>query len=100
MFKYLATKYPKLNGPFVKADDSPDAERSTDVLIKAAQRAGIDVTSTPALSNRDTQSAFTPMITQMKQDGSNWSDNGLTVPGAILLRQEAAVQGLTDPSIV
>jgi ABC-type branched-subunit amino acid transport system substrate-binding protein len=100
VFRYLATKYPKLTGPFVKADDSPDAERSTDVLIKAAQHAGIDVTSTPALSNRDTQSAFTPIITQMKQDGSNWSDNGLAVPGAILLREEAAVQGLTDPSIV
>lgn len=36
----------------------------------------------------------------MKQDGSNWSDNGLAAPGAVLLRQEAAVQGLTDPKIV
>ncbi len=99
-FKYLAKKNPKLNGPFVNTNDSPDAARSTDVLSKAAQHAGIDVTSMPVLSNRDTQSAFTTIITQMKQDGSNWSDNGLAAPGAVLLRQEAAVQGFTDPKVV
>jgi ABC-type branched-subunit amino acid transport system substrate-binding protein len=99
-FKYLAKKNPKLNGPFLKTTDSPDAERSTDVLSKAAQKAGIDVTGMPALSNRDTQSAFTTIVSKMKQDGSNWSDNGLAAPGAVLLRQEAAVQGLTDPKIV
>ena len=99
-FKYLAKKNPKLNGPFVNTNDSPDAARSTDVLSKAAQHAGIDVTSMPVLSNRDTQSAFTTIVAQMKQDGSNWSDNGLAAPGAVLLRQEAAVQGFTDPKVV
>jgi ABC-type branched-subunit amino acid transport system substrate-binding protein len=100
VFKYLAKKNPKLNGPFIKTNDSPDAERSTDVLTKASEHAGIDVTSTPTLSNRDTQSAFTTIISKMKQDGSNWSDNGLAAPGAVLLRQEAAVQGFTDPKVV
>ncbi len=99
-FKYLAKKHSKLNGPFIKTNDSPDAERSTDVLSKSAQHAGVDVTSMPVLSNRDQQSAFTTVIAQMKQDGSNWSDNGLAAPGAVLFRQEAAVQGLTDPKIV
>ena len=99
-FKYLVKQTPKLNGPFIKTSDSPDAERSTDVLTKSAQHAGIDVTSTPVLSNRDPQSAFTTIISKMKQDGSTWSDNGLAAPGAVLLRQEAAVQGLTDPKIV
>jgi ABC-type branched-subunit amino acid transport system substrate-binding protein len=100
VFTYLAKKNPKLNGPFIKTNDSPDAERSTDVLTQASEHAGIDVTSTPTLSNRDTQSAFTTIVSKMKQDGSNWSDNGLAAPGAVLLRQEAAVQGLTDPKIV
>jgi ABC-type branched-subunit amino acid transport system substrate-binding protein len=100
VFRYLAKKNPKLNGPFIKTNDSPDAERSTDVLTQASEHAGIDVTSTPTLSNRDTQSAFTTIVSKMKQDGSNWSDNGLAAPGAVLLRQEAAVQGLTDPKIV
>ena len=100
IFKYLAKQNPKLNGPFLKTNDSPDAERSTDVLTKAAEHGGINVTSTPTVSNRDTQSAFTTIISKMKQDGSNWSDNGLAAPGAVLLRQEAAVQGLTDPKII
>jgi ABC-type branched-subunit amino acid transport system substrate-binding protein len=99
-FKYLAKHHSKLNGPFIKTNDSADAARSTDVLSKAAQHAGVDVTSMPVLSNRDQQSAFTTIVTQMKQDGSNWSDNGLAAPGAVLFRQEAAVQGLTDPKIV
>ena len=99
-FKYLVKKNAKLSGPFVKTNDSPDAARSTDVSIKGAEHAGIDVTSTPSLSNRDTQTAFTPIINQMKQDNSNYSNNGLAAPGAVLLRQEAAVQGLTDPKIV
>ena len=100
VFTYLAKKHKSLNGPFIKTNDSPDAERSTDVLTKAAQHAGINVTSTPVLSNRDQQSAFTTIVTKMKQDGSNWSDNGLAAPGAVLFRQEAALQGLTDPKLV
>jgi ABC-type branched-subunit amino acid transport system substrate-binding protein len=100
VFKYLAKKHKSLNGPFIKTNDSPDAERSTDVLIKAAENAGVSVTSTPVLSNRDQQSAFTTIVTKMKQDGSNWSDNGLAAPGAVLFRQEAALQGLTDPNII
>ncbi len=99
-FKYLAKKNTKLSGPFIRTSDSADATRSTDVLIKAAEHAGIDVTDTPLLSNRDTQTAYTSIINKMKQDGSNYSNNGLAAPGAILVRQEAAVQGLTDPKIV
>jgi ABC-type branched-subunit amino acid transport system substrate-binding protein len=100
VFTYLAKKNKNLNGPFIKTNDSADAARSTDVLSKGAQHAGVNVTSMPVLSNSATQSAFTTIITKMKSDGSNWSDNGLAAPGAVLFRQEAAVQGLTDPKIV
>ena len=99
-FKYLVKKNKKLSGPFIRTDDSPDAARSTDVSIKGAEHAGIDVTTTPSLSNRDPQSAYTPIINQMKQDGSNYSNNGLAAPGAILIREEASLQGLTSPAIV
>jgi hypothetical protein len=54
----------------------------------------------PSLSNSSPQSAFTPVVTQMKQDGDNWSDNGLTTPGAVLLRQEAALQGVDSSKVV
>jgi hypothetical protein len=99
-YTYFVAHNSKLSGPVIRTSDSPDATRSTDISIKAAEHAGIDVTATPTLSNRDTQSAFTSIINQMKQNGWNFSDNGLAAPGAILIRQEAALQGLTDPKIV
>jgi ABC-type branched-subunit amino acid transport system substrate-binding protein len=101
VFKYLSKQHKgDLKGPFIKSSDSPDAARSTDSLADAAKNAGIDVTSMPSLSNSSPQSAFTPVVTQMKQDGDNWSDNGLTTPGAVLLRQEAELQGLDSSKIV
>ena len=100
VFKYLAKQNKDLHGPFIKTADSPDAARSTDALAAGAKNAGIDVTSMPVLSNSSPQSAFTPVVTQMKQDGANWSDNGLTTPGAVLLRQEAALQGIDAGKVV
>jgi ABC-type branched-subunit amino acid transport system substrate-binding protein len=100
VFKYLAKHHKNLHGPFIKTSDSPDAARSTDALAAGAKHAGIDVTGMPVLSNSSPQSAFTPVVTQMKQDGSNWSDNGLTAPGAVLLRQEAALQGIDANQVV
>ncbi len=101
VFKYLSKQHNgDLKGPFIKSSDSPDAERSTDSLADAAKNAGIDVTGMPALSNSSPQSAFTPVVTQMKQDNDNWSDNGLTTPGAVLLRQEAALQGVDSSKVV
>ena len=101
VFKYLSKQHKgDLKGPFIKSSDSPDAARSTDSLANAAKNAGIDVTSMPSLSNSSPQSAFTPVVTQMKQDGDNWSDNGLTTPGAVLLRQEAALQGVDSGKVV
>jgi ABC-type branched-subunit amino acid transport system substrate-binding protein len=100
VFKYLASKNKDLHGPFIKTSDSPDAARSTDALADGAKNAGINVTSMPVLSNSSPQSAFTPVVTQMKQDGANWSDNGLTTPGATLLRQEAALQGIDSSKVL
>jgi ABC-type branched-subunit amino acid transport system substrate-binding protein len=101
VFKYLSKQHNgDLKGPFIKSSDSPDAARSTDSLADAAKNGGIDVTGMPSLSNSSPQSAFTPVVTQMKQDGDNWSDNGLTTPGAVLLRQEAALQGVDSSKVV
>ncbi|MFN8025363.1 MAG: ABC transporter substrate-binding protein [Acidimicrobiia bacterium] len=99
-YSYFVSKTPKLSGPVIRPSDSPDAMRAMDANIAAAKHVGIDVTDTPSQSNRDPQSAYTAIINQMKQDGSNFSDNGMAAPGAILIRQEAALQGLTDPKIV
>jgi hypothetical protein len=51
-------------------------------------------------SGRDPQSAYTPIIQQMKNDGSNYGYSSLNLAGVSELRSEAQIQGLTDPDIV
>ena len=49
---------------------------------------------------RDPQSAYTPIVNQMKTDGSNYSyDVGAEQCGSEL-RSEAQLQGLTDPNVM
>ena len=101
MFKYLAKKHQELHGPFIKTNDSPDAARSTVALTQPGQeRRHRRHQHSGPVELVDQQSAFTPVVNQMKQDGSNWSDNGLTTPGAVLLRQEAALQGVDSSKVV
>jgi len=46
------------------------------------------------MSGRDPQSAYTPIISQMKADGSNYAQSTLSANSSILLRSEAQLQGL------
>ena len=46
------------------------------------------------------QSAYTPIISGMKNDSSNFGLSLQAVTGVVLERQEAQLQGLTDPKIV
>jgi ABC-type branched-subunit amino acid transport system substrate-binding protein len=43
---------------------------------------------------------FTPLVQQMKSNGDNYNLTGNAVDTAIAMRQEAQLQGLTDPKIV
>ena len=52
------------------------------------------------MSGRAPQSAYTPVINQMKTDGSNYSLTTMATANAIQLRSEAQLQGLTSPDIV
>ena len=65
-----------------------------------AEKAGIDITDTIPMSSRDPQTAYTPVIQQMKNDGDNYNLTGAPVDNVISMRQEAQLQGLTDPKFV
>jgi ABC-type branched-subunit amino acid transport system substrate-binding protein len=52
------------------------------------------------VSGRDPQSVFTPVVQKMKQDGSNWSLNVASVNQALLLRNEAELQGIKPSSVL
>jgi ABC-type branched-subunit amino acid transport system substrate-binding protein len=97
---YVKTYGPKLQGPLVVSSDSASTRKTSSVLGLLAQKGGIDVTSTIAMSSRDPQSAWTPVIADMKNDGANYNLTGNAVDTVILMRQEAQLQGLTDPDFL
>jgi hypothetical protein len=98
--KYLVKKNGNLHGSFVLADDSPSVAKTSTLLNDAAQAAGIKADSSWQVTGASPQSAYTPIISAMKNDSSNFGLSLQAVTGVVLERQEAQLQGLTDPKIV
>jgi ABC-type branched-subunit amino acid transport system substrate-binding protein len=98
---YFLKRFGKnLHGAYVLPNDTKDATRGDAVLAAIAVQAGIKADQTALKSGRDPQSAYTPIIQQMKNDNSNYGWSGM-VPGSVIeLRQEAQLQGLTNPKII
>jgi hypothetical protein len=99
-FTYLAKQNKGLHGVFVGSNDTKAGSVTGQVLIHAATGAGIGADATMALSALAPQSAYTPVIQQMRQSGSNLEYSIGPVGGMISVRSEAQLQGLTDPKIV
>ncbi len=98
--KYLLKKNPGLHGSFVLASDSPSVVKTSKVLNKAAQAAGIKADSSWNVTANSPQSQYTPIIQAMKNDSSNYGLSLQAVTGVVAERQEAQLQSLTDPKIV
>ncbi len=99
--KYLLKTHKNdLHGAMIVSGDTADANRGGTVLIDTVKQAGIKADQEVTVGGRDPQSAYTPIVNKMKADGSNYSYNSSAANSAILLRSEAALQGLTDPNIV
>jgi ABC-type branched-subunit amino acid transport system substrate-binding protein len=99
-YKYLVKQHKDLHGAFVNGSDSPATERTAKIYNKAAVAAGIKDDSTWGVTSNAPQSQYTPVIQAMKSDSSNLSLMLQSVTGVISQRQEAQLQGLTDPDIV
>jgi len=97
---YLKTYGPKLKGPMVYSNDSKATAHVTSGLGLLAKKAGIDVTGNFTLPSSSPQSAYTPLIQQMKNDGDNYNLTGQPIDNVIAMRSEAQLQGLTDPKFV
>lgn len=95
--KYLLkTHKNKLHGAMIVSGDTADANRGGTVLVDVAKQAGIKADQQVTVGGRDPQSAYTPIVNQMKIDGSNYSYNTSSAASAILLRNEAQLQGLSS----
>ncbi len=98
---YYKKKYGKsISGAFVLPNDTQDANRGDSVQEVIAVQNGIKADQSPTASGRDPQSVYTPVVQKMKNDSSNWGWNGLAYANVIQFRQEAQLQGLTDPKII
>jgi len=93
----------QLHGVTIVGNDTKDAARGGTILGLTAQGAGIEADQgdpVVAVSGRDPQSVFTPIVQKMKEDGSNWTLNVASANQALLFRNEAAIQGIDPESVV
>jgi ABC-type branched-subunit amino acid transport system substrate-binding protein len=98
--KYFLKKFGDLHGAFVVAGDTPATERTSKILGIIANKAGIKSDQNAVVGGRDPNSVYTPIIQNMKNSGSNYSLAAQAVNGVVAMRQEAQLQGLTDPKII
>jgi Periplasmic binding protein len=92
-----------LHGVFIVGNDTKDAARGGTILALASQQAGIKADQgdpVVAVSGRDPQSVFTPIVQKMKSDGSNYSLNVASASQALLLRNEAELQGIDASKVL
>ena len=85
-----------LHGSFLAGNDTKDALRGATAIIDTSIQAGIKADQQITLSGRDPQSAYTPVVNQMKNDDSNFSLTTMPLANAVLLRSEAQLQGLSS----
>jgi hypothetical protein len=94
--KYLLSKNKNnLHGAMIFGNDTKDAARGGQVLLDTAEKAGIKSDQTIGVSGLAPQSAYTPIINQMKSSSSNYSYNSSALSSVELERSEAQLQGLT-----
>jgi hypothetical protein len=88
----------KLHGVYVFGNDSKSARDSSFVSLGALRDIGIKSDKDFDLPGAAPQSAFTPVIQQMKTDGSNYGQ-AITANAMVLMRKEATLQGLTGVKV-
>src|SRR4029079_19694642 len=92
-----------LHGVTIIGNATKDASRGGTPAALPAQAAGIKMDQgdpAVAVSGRDPQSVFTPIVQKMKDDGSNWSRNIASANQALLFRNEATLQGIDPTSVL
>jgi hypothetical protein len=85
-----------LHGSFLAGNDTKDALRGATAIIDTSIQAGIKADQKATQSGRDPQSAYTPVVNQMKNDNSNFSLTTMAISNAVELRSEAQLQGLSS----
>ena len=88
----------KLHGVYVFGNDSKSARDSSFVSLGALRNIGIKSDQDFDLPGASPQSAYTPVIQAMKDHQSNYGQ-AITANAMVLMRKEAALQGLTGVKV-
>jgi hypothetical protein len=88
----------KLHGVYVFGNDSKSARDSSFVSLGALRDIGIESDKDFDVSGFANQSAYTPVIQEMKSSGSNYGQ-AITSNAMVLMRKEATLQGLTGVKV-
>jgi hypothetical protein len=88
----------KLHGVYVFGNDSKSARDSSFVSLGALRDIGIKSDKDFDVSGFANQSAYTPVIQEMKNSGSNYGQ-AVTASAMVLMRKEATLQGLTSVKV-
>lgn len=89
-----------LHGAFVYSNDLKSAAVGGLTLARGAQAAGVTSDGETGISARAPQSAYTPVVQQMKDSGANYALNSGPFSAAVALRKEAKLQGIDPESVV
>ena len=99
-FKYVVQQLKgDAHGALLKSNDTPDARRAGEANMQLVKKAGVKADNEVSLSSRSPQSAYTPIVQDMKANNSNFSYLTMSLNSAIQLRQEAALQGIQSDKV-
>jgi hypothetical protein len=98
--RYYEKKFgDNLHGIYVFGNDSQAARDATFASVAAVRDIGIKTDGDFDRSARATQSEYTEIVQAMKNAGSNYGQCTSSYPCTVLLRKEAALQGLTGVKV-
>jgi hypothetical protein len=99
--KYLLSTYPGLHGTWLINNDTPASKLSQTPTYTAEANAGIKKDGQGFYYNSGAapQSSLTPVVQVMKSNSSTFSNSGSTPGSEVLLRREAALQGLNTVKV-
>ena len=100
---YYEKKFGKdLHGGYMFSGDLKAAENANRASMTQMQKAGTGIKQDfeALASGRSPQSAYTPIVQQLKDNSSNYAQSGSSFNTTVLMRKEAKLQGVTDPKFI
>jgi hypothetical protein len=96
-YDYYTSKYGKdLHAVFVVPKDTPSTIASSIPVFRGLNQLGVKSDAEFGVSGLASQAQYTPVVAAIKQHNSNYAMNMLDYNGTVLMRKEAAAQGVNN----